>query len=63
MEGFYIIEDIETSYWDAPDAARHDYSIQEAGIGKRGNVVEKLKGVSGYSESWDISESGCSCPS
>ena len=43
--GLYIIEDIETSYWDAPGAGLYGYTLQDAGIGKRGNVVEKLKGV------------------
>ena len=43
--GLYIIEDIETSYWDAPGAGLYGYTLQEAGIGKRGNAVEKLKGV------------------
>ena len=43
--GIYIIEDIETSYWDAPGAGLYGYTLQEAGIGKRGNAVEKLKGV------------------
>ena len=43
--GLYIIEDIETSYWDAPGAGLYGYTLQDAGIGKRGNAVEKLKGV------------------
>ena len=43
--GIYVIEDIETSYWDAPGAGLFGYTFQEAGIGRRGNAVEKLKGV------------------
>jgi len=43
--GVYIIEDVETSYWDRPGASLYGYPISNAGIGKQGNVVEKLKGV------------------
>ena len=43
--GVYIIEDIETSYWDLPGASIYGYPIPNAGIGKHGNFVEKLKGV------------------
>jgi hypothetical protein len=43
--GVYIIEDIETSYWDNPGASLYGYPVAEAGIGKHGNIVEKLKGV------------------
>jgi len=43
--GVYIIEDIETSYWDAPSASIFGYPIANAGVGKQGNLVEKLKGV------------------
>ena len=41
--GLYIIEDLETSYWDAPRARIYGYDILDAGIGKRGSAVEKLK--------------------
>ena len=41
----YIIEDIETSYWDAPGSSLYGYEMKDAGAGKHGNVVEKLKGV------------------
>ena len=41
----YIIEDIETSYWDSPRSSLYGYEMKEAGAGKHGNVVEKLKGV------------------
>ena len=42
--GTYIIEDIETSYWDAPKPVPlyGKYSIH-AGPGTRGSAVEKLK--------------------
>lgn len=43
--GMYIIEDIETSYWDSPSASVYGYPIVNAGIGKRGSAVEKLKGI------------------
>ena len=43
--GIYIIEDVETSYWDIPGAALYGYPIVNAGLGKHGNAVEKLKGV------------------
>jgi len=43
--GMYIIEDIETSYWDAPGSSLYGYEMKDAGAGKHGNVVEKLKGV------------------
>jgi hypothetical protein len=42
--GLYILEDLETSYWNAPGANLYGYSIS-AGIGAspRVNAVEKLK--------------------
>jgi len=43
--GVYIIEDIETSYWDLPGASIYGYSVPNAGIGKHGNFVEKMKNV------------------
>ena len=43
--GLYIIEDIETSYWDHHKASLYGYDIINAGIGKRGSAVEKLKGI------------------
>jgi len=43
--GWYILEDLETSYWDAPDASLYDYPIEGAGVGKPppGNAIELLK--------------------
>ena len=43
--GVYIIEDIETSYWDATTASLYGYPIVNSGIGKRGSAIEKLKGL------------------
>lgn len=42
--GLYVIEDLETSYWDAPHASLYGYGIS-AGIGASPQVsaVEKLK--------------------
>ena len=41
--GLYIIEDIETSYWDHYRASLYGYDILDAGIGRRESAVEKLK--------------------
>lgn len=43
--GVYVIEDIETSYFDANFAEIYGYKIKNAGIGKPapGNFVEKMK--------------------
>ena len=43
--GLYIIEDIETSYWDKPGAEIYGYEIRDAGLGRRGNAVEKMKNI------------------
>lgn len=44
--GLYVIEDIETSYWDRrPHANIYGYDVHDGGAGGRGNAVEKLKGV------------------
>eukprot|EP00227_Mantoniella_beaufortii_P006538 CAMPEP_0197614178 /NCGR_PEP_ID=MMETSP1326-20131121/59392_1 /TAXON_ID=1155430 /ORGANISM="Genus nov. species nov., Strain RCC2288" /LENGTH=414 /DNA_ID=CAMNT_0043183047 /DNA_START=164 /DNA_END=1408 /DNA_ORIENTATION=- len=43
--GVYVIEDIETSYWDKPGVSLYGYPIPNAGIGKQGSAVEKLKGI------------------
>ena len=47
--GIYIIQDIETSYWDGQPPllypSLYSYPIAEAGVGRRGNAVEKLKQV------------------
>ena len=43
--GLYIIEDIETSYWNNPGASVYDYPIPNAGIGAspQYSFVEKMK--------------------
>jgi hypothetical protein len=43
--GVYVIEDIETSYFDGPSAKIYGYPITNAGLGKPppGNFVEKMK--------------------
>lgn len=43
--GVYVIEDIETSYWDSPGANLYGYSVTNAGIGKHGSFVEKMKSI------------------
>ncbi|CAL6330602.1 unnamed protein product [Bathycoccus prasinos] len=46
--GIYIIEDIETSYWDRKDklpSIYGMYKIRGAGVGTRGSVVQKLKEI------------------
>lgn len=44
--GLYVIEDTETSYWDHYRARIYGYDVLDAGNGKRGSSVEKMK-VSG----------------
>lgn len=47
--GIYIVEDVETSYWDRKDrlpSIYGMYEIQGAGVGTRGSVVQKLKEIS-----------------
>ncbi len=41
--GLYIIEDVETSYWDGTNPRIYGYDIINAGLGKEGSVVEKFK--------------------
>jgi hypothetical protein len=43
--GLYVIEDIESSYLDHPNAVIYGYKIEGAGLGKPppGNFVEKMK--------------------
>ena len=41
--GIYVIEDIETSYWNSHNAKIYGYDIIDTGVGKRGSAVEKLK--------------------
>ena len=41
--GLYIIEDVETSYWDGSRPKIYGYDIINAGMGKKGSVVEKFK--------------------
>jgi hypothetical protein len=47
-DGIYIIEDIETSYWNAVDKTPTIYGtyyIENAGIGKNGSLVEQIKNI------------------
>ena len=41
--GLYIIEDVETSYLDGTNPRIYGYDIIDAGLGKKGSVVEKFK--------------------
>jgi len=42
--GVYIIEDIETSYYDAENAGLYGYEVKDGGVGnKKGSAVEKFK--------------------
>ena len=41
--GIYIIEDVETSYLDGTNPRIYGYDIIDAGLGKKGSVVEKFK--------------------
>lgn len=41
--GVYTIEDVETSYWDAPGASIYGYGLEGVGIGKPLSIVERAK--------------------
>ena len=43
--GLYVIEDLETNYWDRPGAKIYGYPLDGAGIGKRptGSVLDIFK--------------------
>ena len=43
--GLYVVEDIETSYWDGPGAGVYGRPLEGAGLGKEppGNFVEVMK--------------------
>jgi hypothetical protein len=43
--GLYVIEDVETSYWDGPGAVAYGRPFPGAGLGKKapGNFVEEMK--------------------
>ena len=41
--GLYVIEDVETSYWDGTNPRIYGYDIIDAGLGSKGSVVEKFK--------------------
>ncbi len=41
--GLYVIEDIETSYWDAQGASIYGYGLRDVGAGRRGSIVTVLK--------------------
>ena len=41
--GFYVIEDTETSYWDAPWSSLYGYKLANVGVGRSGSLVTALK--------------------
>jgi hypothetical protein len=41
--GLYVIEDIETSYWDAQGASIYGYGLRDVGAGRRGSIMTALK--------------------
>lgn len=41
--GYFIIEDIETSYWDKPQAKVYGYPLPNVGTGRVGSVIEAFK--------------------
>ena len=44
--GVYVIEDIETSYYDAADAKLYQIPVRDAGVGNaKGSAVEKFKQI------------------
>lgn len=43
--GMYIIEDVETSYWDGRNPKIYGYDIINTGLGKKGSAVEKFKWI------------------
>ncbi len=43
--GIYTIEDVETSYWNKPGATVYDNLLPNVGLGMKGSVVERFKGV------------------
>lgn len=41
--GYHVVEDIETSYWDKPQAKVYGYPLPNVGIGRAGSVIEAFK--------------------
>lgn len=41
--GIYVIEDVETSYWDAPGASIYGYLLNGLGVGAASSIVERAK--------------------
>ena len=41
--GLYVLEDVETNYWDGPGAFIYGYGLQGVGVGRRGSIMESLK--------------------
>lgn len=41
--GIYVIEDVETSYWDAPGASIYGYLLNGLGVGAVLSIVERAK--------------------
>jgi hypothetical protein len=40
--GFYVIEDVETSYWDRPRASIYGYPLHDVGVGRPGSILSPL---------------------
>lgn len=38
--GLYVVEDVETSYWNVFNARIYNYLLNDTGVGQSGNVVE-----------------------
>lgn len=41
--GIYVIEDVETSYWDKPGASVYGYPLQDVGTGSTASIIEFAK--------------------
>lgn len=41
--GFYVIEDVETSYWDKPGANVYGYALHDVGVGRPGSIISALR--------------------
>ena len=60
--GLYVIEDLETSYWDQPGASIYGYSLAGAGIAaaQKYSAIEKLKLLVDVLMRFHVSHSGLS---
>lgn len=41
--GFYVLEDIECSYWDRPGSSIYGYNLTNVGVGKPGSIISAMK--------------------